>query len=99
MTGNDPNPSDFPGSSTGTPVAIGPGAYDITEDLASTGALQAELSATSIITTTTATGDCTANLGPNQNFLSASGTMTSGGSQECTLINTVTINGGTVPTP
>lgn len=98
VTGNDPDPSDFPGSSIGTPVTIGPGAYDITEDLASTAAIQAELGATSVITTTDATGDCTPNFGLNMNFLSASGTMTSGGSQECTLINTVTINGGTVPT-
>ncbi len=99
VTGNNPDPSDFPGSATGTPVEIGPGAYDITEDLASTNALQGELGATSIITTTDASGDCTPNFGPNQNFLSASGTMTSGGSQTCTLVNTVTINGGTVPPP
>lgn len=97
VTGNDPDPTDFPGSFTGTPVAIGPGAYDINEDLASTAALQAELGATSVITTTDGVGDCTPNFGPNQNFLSASGTMTSGGSQGCTLLNTVTINGGTVP--
>jgi len=99
VTGNSPSPSDFPGSSTGTPVTIGPGAYDITEDLASTGALQAELQGPniSIITTTTATGDCTPNFGVNQNFLSATGTITSGESQDCTLINTVTISNGVVP--
>jgi len=99
VTGSSPSPSNFAGSSTGTPVTIGAGDYDITEELASTGAIQTELGATSVITTTTATGDCTPNFGVNQNFLSASGTMTSGGSQECTLINTVTITGGTVPTP
>lgn len=99
VTGNNPDSSDFPGSATGTPVEIGPGAYDITEELASTGALQAELSATSVITTTDASGDCPANFGPNQNFLSASGTMTSGGSQTCTIVNTVIINDGDVPTP
>lgn len=97
VTGDNPNPSNFPGSSTGTAVTINPGEYEITEELASTSALQAELTATSIITTTTVTGDCTPNLGPNQNFISAQGTMTSGGSQECTIINTVTINGGDVP--
>ena len=99
VTGNNPDPSDFPGSSAGTPVEIDVGDYTVTEELASTAAIQAELGATSVITTTTATGDCTPNFGPNQNFLSATGTMTSGGSEECTLINTVIINGGTVPTP
>jgi hypothetical protein len=97
VAGSNPDPSDFPGSSTGTEVTIDPGAYTVTEELASTGALQAELGATSVITTTTATGDCTPNFGPNQNFLSATGTMDSGGSQTCTLVNTVSIFGGTVP--
>jgi hypothetical protein len=95
--GNDPNPSDFPGSSTGTPVEIGPGNYVITEDLASTDALQSEMDASSIIQTTTATGDCTPNFNENMRFIDATGTMTSGDTQECTLINTVTINTGIVP--
>lgn len=101
VSGNNPNPSNFPGSSTGTPVTIGAGNYEITEELASTGALQAEVQGqgTSIITTTNAEGDCTANLGPNQNFLDATGTMTSGGSQECSIINTITISNGVVPRP
>lgn len=33
VTGNNPNPSTFPGSSTGAPVAIGPGDYEISETL------------------------------------------------------------------
>jgi hypothetical protein len=97
VDGNGPTPPSFQGSSTGTPVTIGSGAYTVDEELASTAAIQTELSATSVITTTTASGDCTPNLGPNMNFLYATGTMTPGGSQTCTLVNTVTINGGTVP--
>jgi hypothetical protein len=99
VAGNNPDPSDFQGSSTGTDVTIEPGAYTVTEELASTNALQAELSAASIMTTTTATGDCTPNFGPNQNFLSATGTIASDDSQTCTLVNTVTITGGSVPRP
>lgn len=99
MTGNSPSPFNFAGSSTGTQIAIGAGDYEITEELASTGAIQTELGATSVITTTPASGDCTPNFGPNQNFLSATGTMTSGGSQTCTIVNTVTITGVEVPTP
>jgi hypothetical protein len=97
VAGNDPNPSTFPGSSTGTPVEIGPGNYVITEELVSTGALQAEMGAQSIIQTTTATGDCTPNFSVNNVFIDATGTMTSGGSQECTIVNTVNIFDGTVP--
>ncbi len=99
VAGNNPDPSDFQGSSTGTDVTIEPGAYTVTEELASTSALQAELSAASVITTTTATGDCTPNFGPTQNFLSATGTIASDDSQTCTLVNTVTITGGSVPRP
>ncbi len=98
VTGNSPDPANFPGSGTGTEVAISPGEYVITEGLAPTGALQTQMGATSIITTTDASGDCTAVFGVNMNFLSADGTMTSGGSQECIITNTVTINGGEVPT-
>lgn len=97
VTGNSPSPYDFPGSSTGTPVTIGAGAYDVTGELASTAAIQQELGATSVITTTTAAGDCTPNFGPNINFLSDADTMASGGSQEYTLINPVIINGREVP--
>ena len=98
VTGNNPDPSNFPGSITGTPVEISPGEYTITEEQASTSALQTQLSATSIITTTTANGDCTPNFNVNQVFQDATGTMTSGASQECNLVNTITITGGTVPT-
>jgi len=99
VSGNGPNPASFDGDDAGTPVSIGEGNYAITEELADTGPLQAQLQGpnTSIITTTTANGDCTPVFGPNNNFLSAEGSMTSGGSQECTLINTVTINNGVVP--
>lgn len=99
VTGNNPNPAAFDGSSSGTLVNIGTGNYAITESLASTGALQTQLSATSIITETTAEGDCTPNFNVNQVFQDATGTMTSGGSQDCTLINNILINGGEVPPP
>ena len=98
VSGNNPTPSSFPGSEAGTPVSIGAGEYTVDETLASTAALQAELDATSIVTDTSATGDCTPNLNANQIFEDATGTMTSGGSQECTLINNIIIFGGTVPT-
>jgi hypothetical protein len=97
VTGNDPDPSSFSGSSTGTPVSLGSGDYTVDETLANTATLQAELNAASIITQTTAEGDCTPNFDNNQIFEDASGTMTSGGSQECILYNLITIGGGTVP--
>ena len=52
VTGNNPSPPNFQGISTGTPVTIGPGAYTVDETIASTAAIQTELHATSVITTT-----------------------------------------------
>ena len=82
VTGNGPAPADFNGQSTGTLVDISPGNYVVSEGLASTGALQAELQGpnTSIITSTTATGDCIPNFNVNNIFADATGTMTSGDS-------------------
>lgn len=97
VSGNNPDPTNFPGSSTGTEVSVGVGNFAITEELASTQDLQNQLQATSIITTTTAQGDCTPNFNVNQVFQDATGTMTSAGSQECTLINKIIITGGSVP--
>jgi hypothetical protein len=100
VSGNNPDPSNFDGSASGTSVSIGPGEYVITEELASTAALQSDFqSVTSLITTTTAEGDCTPNFNVNNVFEDATGTMTSGGSQECTIVNTITITGGVVPQP
>ncbi|WP_148685841.1 hypothetical protein [Candidatus Nitrosocosmicus hydrocola] len=99
VTGNNPNPDTFDGSVAGIPVNIEDGNYVITETLADTSDLQNQLTATSIITETTAEGDCTPNFNVNQVFQDATGTMTSGGSQDCTLINNILINGGDVPIP
>jgi hypothetical protein len=101
VTGNSPNPSNLAGSSSGTPVTIWAGDYTVGETLASTGALQAQLQgpSTYIITSTTAEGDCTPNFNVNTVFEDASGTMTSGGSQKCTIINTTGINNGLIPRP
>ena len=98
VTGNSPNPSTFPGSSSGTEVEIGVGDYTVYEQQARTSALQSQLQAINIITTTTAEGDCTPNFNVNQVFQDATWTMTSGDSQEGTLINKITISNGVVPT-
>ena len=89
ITGNNPDPSNFPGSTTGTPVEIGAGDYTITESEPSLAALSAELGATAT-NILDATGDCIPGP-PNQNFTEATGTMTPGGSQTCNIINIVQI--------
>lgn len=94
VTGNDPDPSSFPGSSTGTPVVIGAGDYSITEEFPNTDALQDELIATSIEFLVGVEGDCTLT---DPDVPTITGTMTSGDSQTCLLVNTVIINGGVVP--
>jgi len=91
----NPNPSEFPGSSSGTPVSMDPGSFVINEiiNFDETN-LENELGASVSIDSTGVIGDCTfENIGGTL----AEGTMTSGGSQECIIINTVFIQNGTVP--
>lgn len=89
VSGNNPNPSNFPGSSTGNPVEISAGEYTITESLPSLTALATEIRE-NVINILEATGDCIP--GPeNQNFTEATGIMTPGGSQTCHLINIVQV--------
>jgi len=94
---NNAQPSNFPGSSSGTPVEMDAGDYTVEETLANTGELQTELDATSIIITTAVDGDCIGNFNINNVFEDATGTIAEGETQECTLINTIKINGGEIP--
>jgi hypothetical protein len=96
VSGNNPNPSTFPASSSGTPVTIGAGNYTIVEEFSNDfdiGKISSELNALSVILDSTSVrGDC--------DFAGreiAIGTMTSGSSQDCTLVNTIAFNFGTVP--
>src|SRR5688572_27637849 len=89
VTGNESSPSTFDGNASGTLVLAGLGAYSITVELANTAALQTLLSATSIITTLAASGDCAQQLGPNLNFLSADGALDFGHSDICNIVATV----------
>lgn len=91
VTGNNPSPSNFPGSSTGTPVTIGAGEYSVDETLASTSALEEQFPTFDIRTVTTATGDCTPVTNDSGVFQEATGTMPPGGSQECTIENEIQI--------
>lgn len=92
-----PSLSSFPGDSAGTRVTLVPGDCSVIETLPSFGALQDELSAISVINTVTASGDCEGVFDGNNLFQEATGTVTSGGSQTCTIVNTVNINSGEVP--
>jgi hypothetical protein len=94
VTGNNPSPTSFPGSSSGTEVTIGAGDYSVVVTaLPNTAPLANELDADSLSQTQQAFGDCIQN--PNDSGYI--GTMTAGGSQECTIVFDITINGGTVP--
>jgi len=99
VTANNAQPSNFPGSSSGTPVEMDAGDYTVEETLTNTGELQTELDANSIIISTAVDGDCTGNFDQNTVFVDATGTIADGETQECTLINTININGGEVPDP
>jgi hypothetical protein len=97
--GNNPNPSEFPGSSTGTNVQLGAGGYIITEELASTEQLQTDLTALGVSThTTVAQGsDCVPFFNQNFVFQNANGTISNGESQTCSITNTIDVFDGTVP--
>jgi len=98
VTSSNPNPSTFPGSSSGTPVNLGTGLFIITETIPNLSAIQAELEARESADSTTAVGDCTTpDDGGILDDAAATGTMTPDGSQECTIINTMIFIGGTVP--
>ena len=91
VAGNNPSPSNFPGSVAGTQVTLGVGHFAITEEQASLEALHAEFPTSFIFATTDATGDCTAQTNGNGDFVRATGTMTSGSSQECVITNTINV--------
>jgi hypothetical protein len=99
VTGNNPIPSQFPGSSSGTIVLLGAGDYVVDEEFADLSQLQDDLNALSIIQTANvdAGSDCTGNFGPIREFLNANGTISAGESQLCAITNTITVVGGTVP--
>jgi hypothetical protein len=94
VTGNNPNPSNFAGSNTPVDVTLEAGDYTVSEVLFSTGPIQTELDATSIVTDTIFTGDCTEDAPISQ---SAEGTIDAGESQTCNIENQIIITGGTTP--
>ncbi|HEU5461774.1 MAG TPA: hypothetical protein VFU79_05835 [Nitrososphaeraceae archaeon] len=97
VTGNNPNPSQFNGSSTAVVVTLDPGPYNVT-DIGYPSVSQA-LSAvinsplfpvTSIVPTITFSGDCEQILGFSQR---ANGTIAAGESQTCNIENGFLVNG------
>jgi hypothetical protein len=96
---NDPEPSEFPGSSTVTNVQLGAGGYILTEDHASTVKLQSDLRSTSITTRTVVDpgSDCVGFFDGNTTFINANATISAGESQICSLTNTIVVNDGTAP--
>jgi hypothetical protein len=101
VTGNNPNPSQFPGSSTGTNVQLEEGDYVVDEVLASTAQLQIDLDTDDIITTTTVddSSDCEGVFNQNDAFQEAIGIISAEESQTCTITNTITVTDGEVPSP
>ena len=72
VTGNNPSPSFFKGSDTGTTVTLGPGNYKISETLPPGSAFDAAFA-----------GDC-----QKDGSLSATGNINAGETQKCTITNT-----------
>ena len=96
VTGNNPNPSQFNGSSTAVVVTLDPGPYNVTDIgypsvTAAISEIIDEFSGISSIVgpTPTFSGDCTQILG---NAQTATGTIAAGESQTCNIQNAFIIN-------
>ncbi len=96
VTGNNPVPSRFKGSESGTVVTLDPGDYIVTETTDATVneqlvALERENVAYDIAMTIAFTGNCFA-VNPSIPYgLEAKGTIAAGESQTCNVINTVEV--------
>ena len=96
VTGNNPNPSSFNGSSTAVVVTLDPGPYNVTDIgyPSSSQALSAVIAQfptiTSIVPNIIFTGNCDQILGASQ---TATGTIAAGDSQTCNIQNAFIING------
>jgi hypothetical protein len=84
VTGNNPNPSEFPGSSVPVNVTLGAGDYEVTEEVPFVIPPQASVSTTR---TTNFAGDCT-DVDPIDTLSTeATGTIEAGESQICDISN------------
>jgi hypothetical protein len=96
ISGNNPNPSNFPASEAGTDVSLGAGEYRIVEN-ADDEVIQSvknDLNADELGAIPEFTGDCT------QEFTSlntATGSVNAEDSVECNVTNQFIVQGGTVP--
>jgi hypothetical protein len=84
VSGNNPNPSEFPGSSVPVNVTLGAGDYEVTEEVPFVTPPQAGVSTTR---TTNFAGDCTDVNPNNPQSTEATGTIEAGESQICDISN------------
>lgn len=96
ISGNNPNPSNFPASEEGTEVSIGAGDYRIVENVDDEiiQTIKNELNADELGVIPQFTGDCTPEF-PSLN--SATGSVDAGDSVECNVTNNFVVQGGTAP--
>ncbi len=91
---NNPNPSEFDGSSTGTDITLNAGVYRIYEDIGPVqDQLEQALSTEDISFNIDASGDCD----NNDESADARGTIGPGQEQTCIITNTVVVGNGTAP--
>ncbi len=95
VIGNKSNPSVFQGSVNGTSVSVNSGNYTVSENLFDTRTVENLLGeATNGSVSTTALGDCIGQTNYMGAFQNATGTISSGDSQKCEIINTIEITSG-----
>ena len=96
VTGSNPFPINLSWKLPRNPSYSWSCTYTVGETLATTSALQTEMSATSITTDSVFSGDCNEQAPPSQ---TATGSITAGTSETCGIVNEITITGGEVKYP
>jgi hypothetical protein len=96
ISGNNPNPSNFPASEAGTEVSLGTGDYRIVENVDDEviQSIKDDLNADEFGILPEFTGDCTQEF-PSLN--TATGSVKAGDSVECNVTNQFLVQGGTAP--
>ncbi|VFJ14697.1 hypothetical protein [Candidatus Nitrosocosmicus franklandus] len=96
ISGNNPNPSNFPASEAGTDVSLDAGDYRIVENVDDEviQSVKDDLNADELGVIPEFTGDCTQEV---ISFNTATGSVNAGDSVECNVTNQFIVQGGTVP--
>lgn len=98
VTGNESDSTNIQGSENGTKFSTDQGNYTVSETPFDTMDIENQLGESAVVTMMTdVNGDCSAQFGQLDTFQNATGTIISGESQNCEIINTISVSQGASP--